>query len=156
MLRFEIPGLGNLALAHLVLDYNGTLAVDGHVLDGVREELIAIAEHMNVHVVTGNTHGDAQSRLAGWNVRLTCLPPIEQGRAKLRYVEKLGAEMTVAIGNGRNDAAMLKAAALGIAVLGSEGLEIDALMSADVLVRHVVDGIGLLLHPTRLIASMRA
>lgn len=56
----------------------------------------------------------------------------------------------------RNDGPMLKAAALGIAVLGSEGLAMDAVRDADLLVRHIVDGIGLLLHPARLIASMRA
>jgi soluble P-type ATPase len=156
MIRLEIPGFGNLALSHLVLDYNGTLAVDGHVLEGVHEELAAIAEHLDIHVVTGNSHGDAETRLSGWDVRLTCLPALGQAQAKRSYVEKLGANHTVAIGNGRNDAPMLKASALGIAVLGSEGLAIDAVRDADILVRHVVDGIGLLLHPTRLIASLRA
>ncbi|MGP8432939.1 HAD family hydrolase [Paraburkholderia fungorum] len=156
MIRLEIPGFGGLALSHLVLDYNGTLAVDGHVLEGVHEELAAIAAHLDIHVVTGNSHGDVETRLSGWNVQLTCLPALGQAQAKRSYVEKLGANRTVAIGNGRNDAPMLKAAALGIAVLGSEGLAIDAVRDADILVRHVVDGIGLLLHPTRLIASLRA
>jgi soluble P-type ATPase len=160
MIRLEIPGFGSLALSYLVLDYNGTLAVDGYVLEGahaeLHEELNAIAEHLDIHVVTGNTHGDVETRLSGWNVQLACLPALGQAQAKLDYVEKLGASRTVAIGNGRNDAPMLRAAALGIAVLGSEGLAIDALKEADILVRHVVDGIGLLLHPTRLVASMRA
>ena len=156
MIKLDIPGFGGLALSHLVLDYNGTLAVDGHVLEGVHEELAAIAEHLDIHVVTGNSHGDVETRLSGWNVQLTCLPALGQAQAKRSYVEKLGANRTVAIGNGRNDAPMLKAAALGIAVLGSEGLAIDAVRDADILVRHVVDGIGLLLHPTRLIASLRA
>ena len=156
MINVEIQGFRNLTLSYLILDYNGTLAVDGHVLEGAHEELAAIAEHLEIHVVTGNSHGDVETRLSGWNVRLTCLPALGQAQAKLSYVEKLGASRTVAIGNGRNDAPMLRAAALGIAVLGSEGLAIDALEDADILVRHVVDGIGLLLHPTRLIASLRA
>lgn len=156
MIKLEIPGFGNLTLSHLVLDYNGTLAVDGHVLEGAHEELVAVAEHLDIHIVTGNTHGDVETRLSGWNVRLTCLPALGQAQAKRDYVEELGAYRTVAIGNGRNDAPMLKAAALGIAVLGSEGLALDAARDADLLVRHVVDGIGLLLHPTRLVASLRA
>jgi soluble P-type ATPase len=156
MIRLDIPGFGNLALSYLVLDYNGTLAVDGHVLEGAHAELVAIAEHLDIHVVTGNTHGNVETQLSGWDVHLTCLPALGQAEAKRKYVEKLGANRTVAIGNGRNDAPMLKAAALGIAVLGSEGLAMDAARDADLLVRHVVDGIGLLLHPTRLIASMRA
>lgn len=156
MVRLDIPGFGSLALSYLVLDYNGTLAVDGHVLEGAHEELVAIAGHLDIHVVTGNSYGDVETRLAGWNVQLTCLPALGQAQAKRSYVEKLGANRTVAIGNGRNDAPMLRAAALGIAVLGSEGLATDAAKDADILVRHVVDAIGLLLHPTRLIASLRA
>ncbi|WP_460223300.1 HAD family hydrolase [Paraburkholderia terrae] len=156
MLKLEIPGFGNLALSHLVLDYNGTLAVDGHVLEGVHDELQTLAEHLDIHVVTGNTHGDAQLRLEGWKVHLTCLPPLGQAQAKKDYVEKLGSNRTVAIGNGRNDAPMLKAAAIGIAVLGSEGLAVDAVRDADIVVRHPIDALGLLLHPTRLVASMRA
>lgn len=156
MLKLDIPGFGNLAIAHLVLDYNGTLAVDGHVLEGVREELDILAGLIDIHVVTGNTHGDAQSRLAGWKIELTCLLPLGQAQAKTLYVEKLGASRTIAIGNGRNDAPMLKAAAVGIAVLGSEGLAVDAVKDADIVVRHPVDALGLLLHPTRLIATLRA
>ena len=156
MLKLEIPGFGTLALAHLVLDYNGTLAVDGHVLEGVRDEIQILAEHLDIHVVTGNTHGDVETRLAGWKIRLTCLPPLGQAQAKRDYVEKLGPNRTVAIGNGRNDAPMLKIAAIGIAVLGSEGLAVDALRDSDIVVRHPIDALGLLIHPTRLIASMRA
>ncbi|WP_346347138.1 hypothetical protein [Burkholderia cenocepacia] len=50
---------------------------------------------------------------------------------------------------------MLEQAALGIAVLGTEGLAADALEAADVVVRHAVDALGLMLFPTRLIASLR-
>ena len=53
MLKLDIPGFGNLAIAHLVLDYNGTLAVDGHVLEGVREELDILAGLIDIHVVAG-------------------------------------------------------------------------------------------------------
>lgn len=156
MIKLDIPGFGNLSLSHLVLDYNGTLAVDGQVLEGAHEGLVTIAEHLEIHVVTGNTHCDVETRLSGWNVRLTCLSATGQAQAKREYVEKLGANQTVAIGNGRNDAPMLRAAVLGIAVLGSEGLAIDAVKDADILVRNVVDGLELLLYPTRLISSMRA
>jgi soluble P-type ATPase len=32
MLNVRIPGFGTLGIAHLVLDYNGTLALDGRLL----------------------------------------------------------------------------------------------------------------------------
>lgn len=156
MFTLDIPGFGSLALQHLVLDYNGTLAIDGHVLEGVHEEIDALSELLRIHVVTGNSHGEAQVRLANWNIELTCLPAVQQAQAKKDYLQELGAGQTVAIGNGRNDVLMLKAAALGIAVLGSEGLATDAANSADVLVRHPIDALGLLLHPARLLATLRS
>ena len=38
MIDIEIPGFGRLQLAHLVLDYNGTLAIDGEPFEGSDEE----------------------------------------------------------------------------------------------------------------------
>ncbi|MEK6290566.1 MAG: hypothetical protein V4793_04090 [Paraburkholderia tropica] len=71
-------------------------------------------------------------------------------------MRRLGPERVAAIGNGRNDALMLEQAALAIVVLGTEGLASDALEAADVVVRHAVDGLGLLLRPRRLIATLRS
>ena len=67
----------------------------------------------------------------------------------------LGAETVVAIGQGANDAAMLKAAAIGIAVMGEEGLAVEALLSAQVLAANIYDALNLLEYPTRLVATLR-
>lgn len=155
MIHVTIPGFGALRLEHLVLDYNGTLAVDGKMLAGIQERITLLAMSLTIHVVTGNTYGDAAERLIGLNCQVNCLEQDRQGEAKRHYVERLGANQTVAIGNGRNDAQMLKTAVLGIAVLGTEGLASDAAVNADILVRHAVDALGLLIEPRRLIASLR-
>jgi soluble P-type ATPase len=62
----------------------------------------------------------------------------------------------VAVGNGRNDRLMLEAAALGIAVIGDEGLAADAMQACDIVVRHIADALALLEDPRRLIATLRA
>ncbi len=62
----------------------------------------------------------------------------------------------VAIGNGRNDRMMLDAAALGIAVCGAEGAAAETLEAADIVVGRIVDALDLLLHPKRLVATLRA
>ena len=36
MIAIDIPGYKKIELAHLVLDYNGTLAIDGKLIDGVK------------------------------------------------------------------------------------------------------------------------
>jgi soluble P-type ATPase len=71
-------------------------------------------------------------------------------------VQALGAGHVVAIGNGRNDRMMLAAAALGIAVCGTEGLAGEALRASAVVVGGITDGLDLLLHPKRLLATLRA
>ena len=156
MIVIDIPGFRTLNLEHLVLDFNGTLAVDGRLLDGVESRLAALANDLDLHVVTGNTYGDAREHLRDCPVEVVCLPATGQALAKSDYVRRLGPDRVAAMGNGRNDALMLKQAALGIAVLGTEGLAIDTLDIADVVVRHAVDGLGLLLRPKRLVATLRS
>lgn len=34
MIEINIPGFGSLELDHLVLDYNGTMALDGQLIEG--------------------------------------------------------------------------------------------------------------------------
>ncbi len=64
MLKLDIPGLGILELEHLVLDYNGTLAVDGRVLAGVKPRLQRLARSLRIHVVTADTFGRARAGIA--------------------------------------------------------------------------------------------
>jgi len=155
MLDIEIPGAARLSLAHLVLDFNGTLAVDGRLLPGVADALRTLADPLDIHVLTADTFGTAGAALAGLPVRLAVLPPGQQDEAKRRHVEQLGAERCVAIGNGRNDRSMLAAAALGIVLVQHEGAALPTLLAADVVAPDILAALGLLLHPARLVATLR-
>ncbi len=155
MISIPIPGHGTLALSHLVLDYNGTLAVDGVLLPGVKETLLGLSRQLSVHVLTADTFGTAGDGLNGVDCRLTVLEPGRQDRAKRDAVIGLGADRTVAIGNGRNDALMLEAAALGIAVVLAEGASSLSVVKADVVCTDVVAALDLLAHPQRLAATLR-
>lgn len=156
MITVDIPGYGKLELAHLVMDYNGTLAVDGLLQPGVHEMLRALADRLSIHVITADTFGRAAEQLRETPAALTVLPLGAQDRAKLTFVESLEASHTAAIGNGRNDRMMLKAARLGIAVILQEGAAWETLAAADVVCRGIVPALELLLHPKRLIATLRA
>jgi soluble P-type ATPase len=103
MLTFDIPGYKVLRLAHLVMDYNGTLAVDGKLVDGVAGRLETLAKDLHIHVITADTFGLVQSQLAALPCQVSVLGQENQAEAKLRYVQELGLEQTVCIGNGRND-----------------------------------------------------
>lgn len=156
MLSTQIPGFGTLTLEHLVLDYNGTLAVDGLLLPGVKGALNTLAAELAIHVVTADTFGRAAGGLEGINCRLTVLEAGRQAQAKVNVVNRLGADRTVSIGNGRNDALMLAASALGVAVILGEGASTVSLNAADIVCTDIVSALELLMHPLRLTATLRS
>ena len=155
MIAIDIPGFGALELDHAVLDFNGTLAMDGALLPGVRERLGILSTRLAIHVVTADTHGGAATALAGLPCTLDVLPASGQAEAKRRFVESLRAERVAAIGNGRNDRLMLEAALLGIVVVQAEGAAAATVAAADLVVPTLADALDLLAHPLRLVASLR-
>ena len=156
MIEYDIPGYKTLRLTHLVLDYNGTLAVDGRLIDGVRGCLTVLAKDLDIHVVTADTFGKVQAGMKDVPCTVTILSLARQDLGKLEYVKALGLENTACIGNGRNDQLMLKASALGIAVILGEGASVETLMAADVTCTDIVCALELLINPLRLTATLRA
>jgi P-type E1-E2 ATPase len=156
MIAETIPGFGALRIGHLVLDYNGTLALDGHLLPGVRPRLRALARRLEVHVLTADTFGTGRRAVAGLSCRFVVLGAKRQDLAKARYVRSLGAAHVACIGNGRNDRAMLRAARVGIVVIQREGAAAESVASADVVAFSIVDALDLFLRPLRLTATLRA
>lgn len=61
----------------------------------------------------------------------------------------------MAIGNGRNDVAMVKDAAIGIAVIGLEGAAGETIQATDVVVQEIKDALDLIANPHRLKATLR-
>jgi soluble P-type ATPase len=155
MLEMTIPGMERLYIEHLVIDFNGTLAQDGLVLEGVRERLASLAERLYLHVITADTFGQARDELAGLPLELVILPDGNQAEAKLAYIQRLNAAQVAAIGNGRNDALMLQAAALGIAVLQGVGTARETFQAAALVTPNILVALDLLVFPQRLTATLR-
>ena len=139
-----------------MLDFNGTLAVDGRLLTAVKPRLAKLARVLRIHVVTADTFGKARASLRGVDCSLEILRLGGEDRAKARYVHALGMSAVACIGNGRNDRLMLRAAALGIATVQREGAAAETLAAADVVVHDVRDALDLLLAPRRLVATLRS
>lgn len=156
MIEIDIPGYKKLRLAYLVMDYNGTLACDGEPLPGVQEMLGALAGKIEAHVVTADTFGKVRSGLAGVPCKITVLPKDDQDLGKRDYIRRLGAAQVAAVGNGRNDRLMLKAAGLGIAVILQEGTCAETVRAADVVCTSIRSALELLSHPLRLVATLRS
>jgi len=156
MLETSIPGHKTLLLSYLVLDYNGTIACDGRLLPGVRERLEELAKSVSIHILTADTFGSVQKETVGIPCEVVVIGKENQTRAKADYVRQLGLQKTVTVGNGRNDALMLKEAVLGIAVIQEEGGAVETVLVADIATHSILDALDLLLHPLRLTATLRS
>jgi len=156
MIHIAIPDYGDLEIKHVVSDYNGTLAVDGVLIEGVAEALRALSRQVEIHVITADTFGVVRAQLSGLPVTLTITPNQNQAETKLAYVQKLGEAGVVAIGNGRNDRKMLAAAAIGIALIQKEGGATEAFFGSDIVSRDILEALDLLQNTKRLKASLRS
>lgn len=154
-MTLDIPGFGHLRVNHLVLDYNGTLAVDGNLLPGVKEALQEMSTKVTVHVLTADTYGSVAKELEDVACEVVTIDPKNQDCAKATYVEKLGAMFCLTVGNGRNDHLMLQKAGLGVALLQQEGLATRTLLAADVVCASIHDVFAYFTTPNRLVATLR-
>ncbi len=155
MLKLDIPDFAKLALEHLVLDFSGTLSVDGILVEGVAERLKRIGSFLEIHILTADTHGRAAEQLQGMNAVVEILTGVQHTAKKRNYIRKLGADKCIAVGNGHNDTGMLEEAAIGICVCTDEGCAVEAMRSSNVLVHSPLDALDLILNSNRLKATLR-
>ena len=156
MIELTIPGRGLLRIQHLVTDVNGPLAVDGLLIDGLTKRLSSLRDRLEIHMLTADTHGRQASIDEQLGLKATHhIQPGNEARQKAEFVRKLGADTVVAIGQGANDAEMLKAAALGICVMSQEGVATETLLSADILLPDIIAALDLFDKPIRIVASLR-
>jgi soluble P-type ATPase len=143
---------GPRTFCHLVLDFTGTLALDGSLLPGVSDRLQQLAEDLQITILTADTFGTAVDALGSLPVEVRV---IGDGAEKARIMAALSPDQVIAIGNGRNDIPMMEVAGLAIAVVGPEGAAAELLPSANILTRDINDALDLVLHPLRLKATLR-
>ena len=155
MIELTIPGRGPVRIQYLVTDVNGTLAIDGQLIDGLAKRIAQLRDRITVQMITADTHGCQSAidrQLALTAVRLQ--PGNEAGQ-KAEYVRSLGADTVAAIGQGANDAAMLKEATLGICIMSREGAAVETLLAADIVVPDIFTALDLLDQPLRILATLR-
>ena len=154
-MKLIIPEYKTLEADTLFLDFNGTIAVDGVIPQGVRQRLAMLGETFQIYVLTADTNGNAKEQCGNLPVVLHTFPTGNAREYKKELVKSMGGRRCIAIGNGRNDELMLKEAALSIAVMDREGMYGKLFKEADICVRSMQDGLDLLLYPNRIVAGLR-
>ena len=151
-IRVETPGSEPLVLTQLLLDFTGTLSCDGVLTPGLSERLTALGQKLRITVLTADTFGTAAKQLEGLPLKLHL---IETGHDKAVFLAGLNSAQTAAVGNGRNDVEMVKAAALGIAVIGPEACAAELIPAAKIVCHDALAALDLLLNPLRIKATLR-
>ena len=155
MISISIPGWGNMEIENIVLDLNGTIATNGKISSEVKEKINFLSYKAKIYILTADTQGTAGEESSDMGVELLKVSQEDSAEVKLRVLESLDPTKTVAVGNGNNDHLILKEAALGIAVLGDEGLSVSAMKNSDIVVKNISDALDLFLRPKRVIATLR-
>jgi soluble P-type ATPase len=154
-MHFSIPGSQEpLIINSLILDLNGTLAVDGKIVEGVAERLQVLRDRtLKLFLFTGDTHGNA-GKIAndlGLEVRVT-----KNAYEKAKEAMTLDPATCATIGNGKIDEKLFQTVRLRIATLQAEGVHIQTLLASDIVVPNINDALDLFIHEKRLIATLRS
>ncbi|WP_143089195.1 HAD family hydrolase [Paenibacillus sp. UNC496MF] len=154
-MQIHIPGEREIRIHHLVLDFNGTIALDGKLQQGVRERLVKLEKLFTIHVLTADSNGSAARECAGLPVILQIISQDDQREKKRSYVCNLSPKGVAVMGNGVNDELMFRQADLAIAIVGKEGCATVTLMASHIVVNNIADGLDLLLQHHRLVPTLR-
>ena len=154
-MRIVIPGYNTLDLKYLLLDYNGTIAVDGKMNTAVKNLIREISKELEVFVLTADTHGTAAAECKDLPLTLKTFPTDNAMYSKLDILNSLGTSSCCTVGNGRNDILMCENAALSICIMGEEGCCSKLIEHTHITVKSIENALELLLKPKRLIATLR-
>ncbi len=155
MLMYDIPGRETIKIENIVFDYNGTIAVDGKILEGVKDLLLELKKQANIYILTADTYGTVERECSDIGVTVMTFPKENAGESKKDIVKKLGGDKTVCVGNGFNDIPMFKESILAIAVIEGEGTSGKLLAYADIVTKSIIDALKVILNENRIKATLR-
>ena len=154
MIEYIIPGRENLIIENVCLDYNGTIACDGELIDGVKEKIKQLKDLVNVYILTADTYGTVEKQCEGLGAVVKKFDRAEASLCKEEIIKSLG-KNTAAVGNGLNDIQMFDNAVLSIAVIEKEGLYAKLINHADIVSTSIIDAIDIILNKNKMKAVLR-
>lgn len=156
MIKISIPGKGTMTIENIVLDFNGTIAADGKLKEGIAKRVSRLHEQgISVFILTADTYGEAEEQCKDLPVQLEVFDKDNAALSKREIVGKIGSKATVTIGNGNNDVEMFEESILSVAVIGDEGCAAKAIYASDIVCNNINDAIDLVLYPNRIKATLR-
>lgn len=155
MILYEIPGRDNIEIENIIFDYNGTIAVDGKLIDGVKDLINKLSGSVDVYILTADTYGTVKKECIDINAKILTFPKENAGVSKEEIVKRLDGDKTICLGNGYNDILMFKEAILSIGIIEGEGASGKLLGHADIVVRSIIEGLEIMLNKNMIKATLR-
>ena len=168
MISIGRPGQSNLDIEFILIDFNGTLAIDRRVHPKAKDKINLLSKRTKIYIFVnpptppfdkGGKGGILakeliEERLRKVKAEIIYLAEGDSSGKKLDLLRQLGPTRCVAIGNGMDDAALMQEAAIGICVISKEGSSGEAMKHADLVFTDILDALDFLLKPLRQKATL--
>ena len=154
MIPIERPGLDPLEIESILLDFDGTLAIDRRVHPKTKDKINLLSKRTHIYVLTTQKKELIEERLRKVKAEIIYLAEGDSSKRKLDLLRQFGPSRCVAIGNGVDDAAMIEEAGIGICVIGKEGVSGEAMKNADLVFADILHALDFLLKPLRQKATL--
>lgn len=154
MISIQRSGMGSLDIHFVLIDFEGTLAMDGRVHPKAKDKVNLLSKRATLYIVTKSSREKVEETLRKMTVEILYVPEGDSSQQKLNLLQRLGPHQTAVIGNGLDDARIMEQAGLGMCVIGKEGSSAEAVAKADLVVTHVLDALDFLLKPLRQRATL--
>ncbi len=154
MITLQRPGQVALEIDSILIDFEGTLASDRRVHPKAKDKINLLSKRAKIYILTKGEKEDVEEVLKKVKAEIIYLIEGKSSQQKLDLLRQMGANRTVAIGNGVDDVPMIEEAGFGICVLGKEGTFSEAMKKADVVFMNILDALDFLLKPLRQRATL--
>jgi len=154
MISIQRPGMENLDIHFILIDFEGTLAMDGRVHPKAKDKVNLLSKRATIYILTKSNREKVEETLRKMKAEILYVAEGDSSQQKLNVLQRLGPHQTAVIGNGLDDGQIMEQAGLGMCVIGKEGSSAEAMAKADLVVTHVLDALDFLLKPLRQRATL--
>ena len=154
MISIQRPGMESLDIHFVLIDFEGTLAMDGRVHPKAKDKVNLLSKRATITILTKSNREKVEETLKKMKVEILYVTEEDSSQQKLNVLQRLGPHQTAVIGNGLDDVRIMEQAGLGLCVIGKEGSSAEAMVKADLVVTNVLDALDFLLKPLRQRATL--
>ena len=154
MISILRPGMESLDIHFVLIDFEGTLAMDGRVHPKAKDKVNLLSKRATITILTKSNREKVEETLKKMKVEILYLTEEDSSQQKLNVLQRLGSHQTAVIGNGLDDVRIMEQAGLGMCVIGKEGSSAEAMAKANLVVNNVLDALDFLLKPLRQRATL--